>query len=71
MATGDFVTVQHAAELAVLRMCLVSVLTRAMVDDREVCGLSVSISPDAFAPVMSIDVELQGQGGVPVGGFSL
>jgi len=66
----DFVTAQHAAELAVLRMAALAVLARASADDSEVVSLSLSVASDAFgAP--SVDVELQGLGGMPVGGFSL
>lgn len=66
----DFVTAQHAAELAVLRMAACAVLARASADDSEIVSLFLSVSADAFGPP-SVDVELQGLGGLPVGGFSL
>ena len=67
---NDFVTAQHAAELAVLRMSILAVFSRAAVEDTEVSGLVLSVTPDAFGPP-AIDVELIGASGMPVGGFSL
>jgi hypothetical protein len=66
----DFVTAQHVAERAVLRMAAMAVFARAAAEDPEVLGLGLTVGADGFgAP--SVDVELLGQGGMPVGGFSL
>lgn len=67
---ADFVTAQHAAELAVLRMSALAVLARASADEPEVQGLRLSVEADAFgAPAVSL--EMLGPAGLPVGGFSL
>lgn len=67
---ADFVTAQHAAELAVLRMSALAVLARASSEDPEIQGLRLTVEADAFgAPAVS--VEVMGAGDFPVGGFSL
>ncbi len=67
---ADFVTAQHAAELAVLRMSALAVLARASADEPEVQGLRLNVEADAFgAPAVSI--ELLGAADLPLGGFSL
>jgi len=66
----DFVTAQHAAELALLRMSALSVVSRASEDDADVQGLTLRVVLDGFGSP-SVDVEFTTISGMPVGGMSL
>jgi hypothetical protein len=71
MSPGDHMeTAIQAAELALLRMSLTAALARALADDPEVLSINVS-ARQGQAGEVDCDVELCGQAGFPVGGFSL
>ncbi|MEL4178341.1 hypothetical protein [Roseateles sp. PN1] len=70
MSAPDFVAVQSAAELAVLRMALIATLQRHAAEDQEIQGISVAARFVAHGAI-ECDVELLGAAGFPVGGFSL
>lgn len=63
-------TAIHAAQLALLRMSMAAALRAAMADDSEILSITVSARPGQGGEV-ECDVELCGQAGFPVGGFSL
>jgi hypothetical protein len=63
-------TAIHAAQLALLRMSMAAALRSAMADDDQILSITVLARPGQGGDV-DIDVELCGQAGFPVGGYSL